>query len=142
MALLARMRGVAGHTFLPDDVQLVTGEDQVDTARVLTYRMVTDAHLLALARRHGACLATLDRGVKSWPASTPTTSCSFGSPELCSTQVLVEPAAVQSTIDAAASPSSVLAARLPVRPDFVGLPLILESRESPTCTFSADGFWM
>jgi hypothetical protein len=27
-------------------------------------------------------------------------------------------------------------------PDFVGLPLILESRESPTCTFSADGFWM
>jgi uncharacterized protein len=65
VALLARMRGVAGHTFLPDDVELVTGEDHVDTTRVVTYRQVTDAHLLALARRHGARLATLDRGVKA-----------------------------------------------------------------------------
>jgi predicted nucleic acid-binding protein len=29
----------------------------------VTHRLVTDAHLLALARRHGVRLATLDRGV-------------------------------------------------------------------------------
>lgn len=65
VALLARMRGVAGHTFLPDDVETVTGADRVDPTRVVTYRLVTNAHLLALARRHGARLATLDRGVKA-----------------------------------------------------------------------------
>ena len=27
-------------------------------------------------------------------------------------------------------------------PDFVGLPLILDSRDSPTCTFSSHGFEM
>jgi predicted nucleic acid-binding protein len=37
--------------------------DQVDAGRVVTHRLVTDAHLLALARRHGVRLATLDRGV-------------------------------------------------------------------------------
>ncbi len=31
--------------------------------RMATYRQVTDAHLLALARRHGGRLATFDRGV-------------------------------------------------------------------------------
>jgi toxin-antitoxin system PIN domain toxin len=65
VALLARMRGVAGHTFLLDDVEMVTGEGRVDATRVVSYRLVTDAHLLALARHHGARLATLDRGVKA-----------------------------------------------------------------------------
>jgi toxin-antitoxin system PIN domain toxin len=65
MALLARMRGVDGHSFLIDDVEVVTGDECVDTSRVVTYRLVTDAHLLALARRHGARLATLDRGVQA-----------------------------------------------------------------------------
>jgi predicted nucleic acid-binding protein len=59
------MREVAGHTFLPDDIQLLTGKDQFDVMRVVSYRLVTGAHLLALARRHGARLATLDRGVKA-----------------------------------------------------------------------------
>ncbi len=60
------MRAVSGHTFLPDDVELVVGEEEyVLGDRIVTHGLVTDAHLLALARRHGARLATLDRGVKA-----------------------------------------------------------------------------
>ncbi|MGH9091177.1 MAG: TA system VapC family ribonuclease toxin [Acidimicrobiales bacterium] len=65
LALLERMRLVAGHRFLPDDVELVVGTGaggMVDRERVVTHGLVADAHLLALARRHGARLATLDRG--------------------------------------------------------------------------------
>jgi uncharacterized protein len=62
VALLDHMREVSGHRFLADDVPLVVGA-HVASERVATYRQVTDAHLLALARRHGARLATLDRGI-------------------------------------------------------------------------------
>jgi toxin-antitoxin system PIN domain toxin len=62
VALLDRMREASGHRFLPDDVPLVVGS-HVPAERMATYRQVTDAHLLALARRHGARLATIDRGV-------------------------------------------------------------------------------
>jgi toxin-antitoxin system PIN domain toxin len=62
VALLDRMREVRGHRFLADDVPLVVGA-HLAAERVATYRQVTDAHLLALARRHEARLATLDRGV-------------------------------------------------------------------------------
>jgi uncharacterized protein len=62
-ALLGRMRQVEGHVFLPDDVELVTGSERALAGRIVGHRQVTDAHLLALARRHGARLATLDRGV-------------------------------------------------------------------------------
>lgn len=62
LALLARLREVAGHRFLPDDLPMVLGE-YVEGTRVATHRQVTDAHLLALARRHGARLATFDRAV-------------------------------------------------------------------------------
>ena len=65
IALLGRMRAVPGHLFLPDDVELVTAGDPADAARVVAHRLVTDAHLVALARRHGALLATFDRGVRS-----------------------------------------------------------------------------
>jgi uncharacterized protein len=61
--LLARMRHVEGHVFLPDDVELVVGGDRALAGRIVGHRQVTDAHLLALARRHGARLATLDRAV-------------------------------------------------------------------------------
>jgi toxin-antitoxin system PIN domain toxin len=60
--LLERMRRVPGHRFLVDDLPSVVGS-HVRAERLATYRQVTDAHLLALARRHGARLATLDRGV-------------------------------------------------------------------------------
>jgi hypothetical protein len=62
VALLDRMREVSGHRFLADDVPLVVGA-HLAVERVATCRQVTDAHLLALARRHGARLATLDRGI-------------------------------------------------------------------------------
>ena len=48
---------------MPDDVELVTGDDLLEPARIVSHRHVTDAHWLAVARRHGARLATLDRGV-------------------------------------------------------------------------------
>jgi uncharacterized protein len=69
LALLDRMRQVPGHRFLPDDVELVVGSageggfGGVERERIATHRSVTDAHLLALARRHRARLATLDRGL-------------------------------------------------------------------------------
>jgi len=62
VALLDRMRQVWGHQFLTDDVAMIVGE-YLNPERVATYRWVMDAHLLALARRHGARLATLDRGI-------------------------------------------------------------------------------
>lgn len=65
-SLLARMRGVAGHVFLPDDVELVVGDPpRVEAERVVTHGLVSDAHLLAVARRHGVRLATLDRGLSA-----------------------------------------------------------------------------
>jgi uncharacterized protein len=63
LTLLGRMRHVEGHVFFPDDVELVTGSEQALAERIVGHRQVTDAHLLALARRHGARLATLDRAV-------------------------------------------------------------------------------
>jgi uncharacterized protein len=62
LSLLARIRGLEGHRFLVDDVEMVVDE-HVERERVVAHRLVTDAHLLAVARRHGARLATLDRGV-------------------------------------------------------------------------------
>ncbi len=67
IALLERMREVFDHQFLPDDVPLVVGA-HLGAARVASYRNVTDAHLVAVARRHGASLATLDRGIAALAA--------------------------------------------------------------------------
>ncbi len=66
-ALLRRVRSLPGHQFLPDDVELVFDE-AVDPTRVVTHRQVTDAHLLALATRHGAVLASFDQGLESLAA--------------------------------------------------------------------------
>jgi uncharacterized protein len=62
VALLERMREVFEHRFLSDDVPLVVGT-YLGVERVASHRHVTDAHLLAVARRYGASLATLDRGL-------------------------------------------------------------------------------
>ncbi|MEX2528465.1 MAG: TA system VapC family ribonuclease toxin [Gemmatimonadota bacterium] len=68
MALLRRLRAMAKHTFWPDDVSAATdaadsGNESGPFARVVGYRQVTDAHLVALALRHGGKLATFDEGV-------------------------------------------------------------------------------
>lgn len=62
IALLERMREVVGHQFLADDVPLVVGA-HVGATSIASHRHVTDAHLLAVARRHKVSLATLDRGI-------------------------------------------------------------------------------
>ena len=62
IALLRRMRRLAGHVFWADDVS-PAGADATPFGRVAGYRQVTDAHLLALALRRGGGLATLDQGL-------------------------------------------------------------------------------
>lgn len=65
-ALLALRRIVAlpHHMFWPDDESLA-GSPHFDAMQLVGFRQVTDAHLVALALRHGGALATLDRGVPS-----------------------------------------------------------------------------
>ena len=62
IALLRRLCRLDGHVFWADDV---SPADPAATpfARVVGYRQITDAHLLALALRRGGLLATLDRGL-------------------------------------------------------------------------------
>lgn len=61
-ALLQQMVGIGAHEFWSDDVAPAETGGPFD--RVVGYRQVTDAHLLALAiRRHGR-LATFDRGAR------------------------------------------------------------------------------
>lgn len=58
--LLQRIKGTkhARFSLLPDDVDI-----SIQPAWVRGPKQVTDGHLLALARRHNAELATLDRGI-------------------------------------------------------------------------------
>jgi hypothetical protein len=57
--VLAALRSVGSHSFLSDDVSMV----DADIPRLVGHRQVTDAHLLALARRRRASLVTFDGGV-------------------------------------------------------------------------------
>ena len=59
--LLGRLTEIAGHTFWPDAVRLVTGSWVAgDDVGIQSHRDVTDAHLLALARSHRGRLVTFD----------------------------------------------------------------------------------
>lgn len=60
--VLEDIRRRPGHESWADDVS-PTDRRFVEAARLVGYRQVGDAHLLALARRHHGRLATLDRGV-------------------------------------------------------------------------------
>lgn len=57
--VLALLRAVACHRFVTDDVSVT----HPDFPAVNSHRQVTDVHLLALARRHGFCLLTFDKGL-------------------------------------------------------------------------------
>lgn len=59
--MLVAMCGTGAHTFVPDGVRL-TGSG-AELVRLVGHRQVTDAHLLAVARAHGATLVTFDRGI-------------------------------------------------------------------------------
>ena len=61
-ALLVDLRSVGSHQFWVDDIEPCTSS-LFPRDRLIGHRQVTDAHLLALARRHGGSVATLDRGV-------------------------------------------------------------------------------
>lgn len=58
--VLAELRRLEGHRFLVDDV---SPTDQ-GLPELSGYRQVTDAHLLALARRHGMPLVSFDVGLR------------------------------------------------------------------------------
>ena len=60
--LLRRLTALEGHRFWADDVSIARREDEIE--RIRGHRQVTDAHLLALARRHRGSLATFDRRVE------------------------------------------------------------------------------
>jgi len=70
-AVLVALRAADGHRFLADDVSI----GDADVPRMSGYRQVTDAHLLALARRRAVRLVTFDAGVLTL-AEGRTSSCS------------------------------------------------------------------
>ena len=53
-----------GHRFRSDDLSLVAAES-VAPGRLLPSAQITGSHPLALAKRHGGILATLDRRLSS-----------------------------------------------------------------------------
>ncbi len=61
-ALLTELRRVGAHQYWVDDIELSVST-WFPHERLVGYRQVTDAHMLALGRRHGGAVATLDRGL-------------------------------------------------------------------------------
>jgi len=61
--LLRQMVGLAGHEFWSDEISLAQS-NLIDASKLFGHRQVTDAHLLALARHHGGCLVSFDRGLR------------------------------------------------------------------------------
>jgi hypothetical protein len=57
--VLSALRASGGHRFLIDDVSIV----DEDIPTIAGHRQVTDAHLLALARRRGVRVVTFDAGI-------------------------------------------------------------------------------
>jgi toxin-antitoxin system PIN domain toxin len=68
--LLRKIVALPGHSFWDDDVSLALSE-HVDPTKLVGYRQITDAHLVALTIRRGGRLVTFDRGVRQiLPASS------------------------------------------------------------------------
>lgn len=62
--LLAQLRRVGSHEFWIDDIE-PSVSPSFPRDRLIGHRQITDAHLLALGRRHRGTVATLDRGLVS-----------------------------------------------------------------------------
>lgn len=60
--VLERITALPEHRFFADDIDLSTSS-LVFRERIVGFRQVTDAHLLAVAVRNGGRLATFDRGL-------------------------------------------------------------------------------
>jgi len=71
-SLLAEMVTLKDHRFCADSVSVARAGGSA-FGRVVSYRQVTDAHLLELAMIHGGYVATFDRGVRDLtpPGSPP-----------------------------------------------------------------------
>jgi predicted nucleic acid-binding protein len=63
LAVLKGLRAWPGHVFLVDDTSLA--DPLIDLSGLMGHRQVTDLHLVNLAARHGAVLATLDHRIAS-----------------------------------------------------------------------------
>jgi len=61
MSVLNGLRALPGHCFLPDDSTLA--DPVIDITALIGHNQVTDMHLVNLAARHGAILATFDAGI-------------------------------------------------------------------------------
>ncbi|MBL8217546.1 MAG: PIN domain-containing protein [Bryobacterales bacterium] len=57
--LLGRISALPQHDFWPDDVSYL----EVVGKGIVRHRQVTDAYLVALAKKHGGVLATMDEGL-------------------------------------------------------------------------------
>ena len=62
--LLVALREVGTHNFWIDDLEPSTSE-LLPRERLTGHRQVTDAHLIALSRRHHGSISTFDRGLKT-----------------------------------------------------------------------------
>lgn len=62
-AILRQIAALPGHVFWADDVDLASS-DHIAWERLGGHAQVTDAHLLAIALRHGGKLATFDRELR------------------------------------------------------------------------------
>ena len=67
--LLADITALPGHHFWADRIDLCR-TPHVEIARVVGYRQVTDAHLLAMALDHGGMLATFDQAIPGLASSS------------------------------------------------------------------------
>ena len=61
-AILQSLAKLPAHRFWPDDLPYL----EMPTRGVQGYRQVTDSYLVALARKNGAKLATLDQALAAW----------------------------------------------------------------------------
>jgi toxin-antitoxin system PIN domain toxin len=59
---LQRFCSLDDHVFWPSDVSLLD-KDALTAHAAVTHRQLTDVYLLALAVKHGGCLATFDTGI-------------------------------------------------------------------------------
>jgi toxin-antitoxin system PIN domain toxin len=59
---LRRLVSLQGHVFWPEDTSILDNR-RIPFDKIHTHKLVTDAHLLALALCHKGCVATFDRGM-------------------------------------------------------------------------------
>jgi uncharacterized protein len=61
---LRKLVSLQGHVFWPEETSILNNP-WIDLEKIHTHKLVTDAHLLALALHHKGFLATFDRGMLS-----------------------------------------------------------------------------